>query len=169
MDTRMYFIPLIMFALAMIGFAVMLVIGRRAKKSVGKAQEVMSAFVREQLPYMAGAGLHLINTKIMADMYGEGHAQVIAYNKEDMFFLPVIPNPYTQKVKFVEDETVDTVPVSAITGVEVNEEKGTVKISVRGTEKTFQFLRTDMFGADHTGDLERFFSFMKVLRQQITD
>lgn len=167
MDTRIYFIPLIMFILAMIGFVVMLVMGRRAKKSVGKAKEAMTTFVREQLPHMTGAGLHTVNTRIEADMYGEGHVQVIAYNKEDIFFIPAMPNPYTQKIKRVKDEAVDTVPVSAVTGVEVNEEKRSVKISVRGMEKTFRFHKTDMFGADHMDDLEQFFSYMKALRQQI--
>lgn len=169
MDTKMYYIPFIMFALAIIGFAVMLAMAKRAKKSTGKAQQVMASFIREELPHMAGAGLHVIDTKVKANMYGDGVVQVIAYNEEDMFFIPTVPNPYTQKIKREEDEAIDTVPVSAITGVKVDEEKRTVKISVREAEKTFSFLKADMFGADHTAELEQFFTFMKVLSLQTAD
>ena len=177
MDTRLFLIPIAIFVIAIV---IMISLNIRSKhlKPETVMQEIRR-FVGEQLPQLQNTAY-----KTISCFWNSEHQMLIVYHDSGLYFIPVILNIATMKLKRYEDnggaslkkqviheisagnatEEIDFVPLGAIVGVEVNEKKKEVKIALKSKTITCKCLKKGFFGIDQTREIEEFIGFIKGVR-----
>ncbi len=177
MDPKLLLLPA---ALIVVAVIVMIVLNKKAKQSVGKAQNVMKDYVLREIPNLSSHYFGVIN--LLENAINPQHIWVVAYDEGGMFFIPSVSNPLTQTIKRYEDitpafnlrkqiasnilagnksENIDYVPFSAITDIEIDENKKTIKISIGETSKNLKYQTKDCFGADQETELNKLLNYLR--------
>ncbi len=167
-------------ALILVGVIVMVVLNKKASKSTGKAQNIMRDYVLSEIPNLSGSNFNVIN--LLEDAVSPEHIWVVAYNDDGMFFIPSKSNPLTQTIKRFEDikpifnlrkqiassilagnksENIDYVPFSAITNVNVEENKKAITIYIGENTKNLKYQLVDCFGANQEMELNKLLDYLK--------
>lgn len=157
MDLKLLAIPVVV---VIVGVIVMVFLNKKGGRSAGVAQDVMKNYVREQLPDMQSAHLDVIN--LLEDSIDPQHIWIVAYNDSGMFFIPSTSNPFTRSINRYEDESVDYVPVSAITNTSVAQDKKKIKMHIGDVVKSFKYQNKDCFGANQEQELSRFLKYLEI-------
>ncbi len=182
MDSIMYFIPLVLFAVA--GFVVYSTKSRAKNISPDVLQQKMEEYVRGELSPQQVKGLRFFD--LHEDAISSDHQWLCAYNENGMYLFPVLFNPYTRSMTKYEDETPmfnwkkrlgDTiygtdktedmlyVPFAAVSAIQVNEDKGTFAMLVDGDTMSFKFYEKDGFWAKRVEGLQEFLQFLRNIKK----
>lgn len=178
MDMKLLLIPVAMFVIAIIVVVVMNLRVKNLKNS--DKQQKIKRYVEEQLPQLANTAY-----KVLDCLWNAEHNMMIVYNDTGIFFIPTICNPLTLKLLRYEDaggaglksqvnhmilagnaiESVDFIPICAITDIEVDEKKKRAKISVKDKRNTYKFRTSGFFGIDQTQEINGFFKFLLQIKR----
>lgn len=181
MDPKLYFIPAaVMITGVTILIIVCVILKKKAKVSDGVAQKAMKEFVNTQISASQSVNMKVIN--LQDESIRAQYIWIAAYNKEGIFLIPVIPNPFTQSFKRYEDltpefnwrkqlaahilsgnkaEEIDYIPRSAITQAVIDSTTKKVTLVVGNIQKTFKYDKKDCFGVAQEEVVEDFLSYLK--------